>query len=153
MNAYCLPVYKQLEPLRDPTDSVCPCHVSSSRPGLRVAFSRSECLFILTRLCWMGLMAWRGEKLQLVSFVQKLQQGSRSLPRVFQLRAGIYQHADLHIYHGSLCLAQGQVVENGEGGRGREKKEATNRAGRGFMSFAIYIESPPLKELVVLPVI
>lgn len=30
------------------TASVCPCHVSSPRPGLKVAFCRPERLFILT---------------------------------------------------------------------------------------------------------
>ncbi len=49
---------------------------------------RSACSFS-PRLCWTGLKARGGEKLRLVSFVPELQRGSRSLPRLFQLKAGV----------------------------------------------------------------
>ena len=79
-----------------------------------------ERLFILTRAL-LDRTDWRGEgeKLRLVSFVPELQRGSRSLPRRFQLAARIYQHANLHIRHGSHCLAPRQVVEEEE----EEEKE------------------------------
>lgn len=86
-----------------------------------------ERLFILTRAL-LDRTDWRGEgeKLRLVSFVPELQRGSRSLPRRFQLAARIYQHANLHIRHGSHCLAPRQVVEEDE-----EEEEQGGEGGDG----------------------
>lgn len=108
---------------------------------------RSACSFS-PNLCWTGLTACRGEKLQLVSFVQELQRGSRSLPRLFQLKAGIYQHANLHIRHGSHCVAPGQE------GRAWVREDGSHEESgvEGPCSpFGIHGESPLLKELVVYP--
>lgn len=123
MNTYCLPVYKQLKPPKGSNKlRIVPAmFLLHGRDSKWPSADWSACS-VSPRLCWTGLTAWRGEKLQLVSFVPKLQRGSRSLPRLFQLRASIYQHADLHIYHGSHCLARSQVAENERGREGRRER-------------------------------
>lgn len=112
----------------------------------------SACSFS-PRLCWTGLTAWRGEKARPVSFVPKLQRGSHSLPRLFQLKESAFTSnlpANLHIRHRPRCLAPRQVVEDEEEGGGCERQKTPaikNRVLRGDVQpLASTLKVPCLKS-------
>lgn len=116
------------------SDSLCmslPCFFCMAGTQSGPLSTGSACSFS-PHLCCTGVTARRGEKLRLVSFVPKLQRGSRSLPRPFQLRAGIYQHANLRIRHGSHCLEPGQVEKEGRGERAWAVREDSSHEESGL---------------------
>lgn len=76
---------------------------------------RSACSFS-PALCWTGLAA-HGEGRRHSSFLlfQRDSGGQVPFPGSFSEEASIYHHANLHILHGSSCLALGQGLERMRG--------------------------------------